>query len=106
MEVAYAITQRSVAEGTFVRPGTEVCKLVIDQTLKLRVPVPERYSTEVQLGQQVEVNTAAFPRPFTGTVTRINPAVDPTTRTFEVEIQVPNADGELESRAASPRPPS
>jgi RND family efflux transporter MFP subunit len=93
--LTYAVTQRTVAEGTQVRSGTEVCKLVIDQTLKLRVPVPERYSTEVRLGQKAAVSTAAFSRPFAGTVTRVNPAVEPTTRTFEVEIQVLNSSGEL-----------
>lgn len=91
----YAITSRSAAEGTLVRPGTEVYKLVITQTLKLRVPVPERFSPEVRLGQKADVTTSAFARPFAGTVTRINPAVDPATRTFEVEIQVPNPRGEL-----------
>jgi RND family efflux transporter MFP subunit len=95
--VVYAVTHRTVAEGTLVRPGTEICKLVLDQTLKLRVPVPERYSTEVRVGQKGEVITAAFPHPFAGTVTRVNPAVEPTTRTFEVEVQVPNPKGELKA---------
>jgi membrane fusion protein (multidrug efflux system) len=93
--VAYAVTHRAVAEGTLVRPGTEICKLVILQTLKLRVAVPERHSAEIRLGQSVEVHTAAFARPFAGTVRRVNPSVDPMTRTFEVETQVPNASGEL-----------
>ena len=93
--ITYAVTQRTVSEGTLVRPGTEVCKLVINQTLKLRLPVPERFGSEVRPGQKVEVSTGAFPRPFAGAVTRINPAVEPTTRTFEVEIQVPNPRSEL-----------
>ena len=50
--VAYAVTLRSVGEGTLVQPGTEICKLVINQTLKRREPVPERYGAEVQLGQK------------------------------------------------------
>ncbi|HEU0069371.1 MAG TPA: efflux RND transporter periplasmic adaptor subunit [Nitrospiraceae bacterium] len=93
--VVYAVTDRTVAEGTLVRSGTEICKLAIVQTLNANVPVPERYSTAVHVGQTAEVHTAAFPHPFTGTVTRINPAVDPLTRTFEVEIQIPNHDGDL-----------
>lgn len=91
----YAVTHRSVAEGTLVRPGTEVCKLIINQTLKLRVAVPERHGAEVRPGQQAAISTAAFPQPFSGTVTRINPAVEPATRAFEVEIQVPNPNGAL-----------
>jgi RND family efflux transporter MFP subunit len=93
--MAYVITKRSVAEGSFVRAGGEICKLVIDETLKLRVPVPERFSAQVKLGQQAEVFTAAFQDAFTGTVTLISPAVDPTTRTFEVEIQIANVQGHL-----------
>ena len=34
--VTYAITQRLVSEGTFVRPGTELFRLVITRALKLR----------------------------------------------------------------------
>jgi RND family efflux transporter MFP subunit len=96
-DMTYAITSRSAAEGSFVRIGTEVFKLVIDRILKLKVPVPDRYVAEVKEGQKVTVKTAAYDKSFEGTVTRINPSVDLTTRTFEVEIQVPNPDGVLKS---------
>jgi RND family efflux transporter MFP subunit len=96
-DMTYAITSRSAAEGSFVRIGTEVFKLVIDRVLKLKVPVPDRYVAEVKEGQKVTVKTAAYDKAFEGTVTRINPSVDLTTRTFEVEIQVPNPDGVLKS---------
>lgn len=94
-EVSYVITKRSVSEGTFVRPGGELCKLAIDRTLKLRVPVPERFSAQIKLGQSADVFTAAFAKPFPGTVTLINPSVEPSTRTFEVEIQIANDVGQL-----------
>jgi multidrug efflux pump subunit AcrA (membrane-fusion protein) len=96
-DMTYAITSRSAAEGSFVRIGTEVFKLVIDRLLKLKVPVPDRYVSEVKMGQRVTVKTAAYDKTFEGTVTRINPSVDLTTRTFEVEIQVANPDGVLKS---------
>jgi RND family efflux transporter MFP subunit len=93
--VSYAITQRHVAEGTFAKSGAELFKLVLDQALKLRVLVPERYNGEVREGQQVKVHTAARTAPCDGVVARLNPAVDPVSRTFEVEIQVANPDGRL-----------
>ena len=95
--VVYSVTARKVSEGTLVRAGNEVCKLVIDRTLKLRLPVPERVGPEIKTGQPVSVTTAALGRPVSGTVARINPAVDPATRTIEVEVQVPNPTGELKS---------
>lgn len=93
--VTYVISQRLVSEGTLVRPGTELFRVVILQILKLRVPVPERYSSEIQLQQQVNVYAAASTSPYAGRVTRVYPTVEPATRTFQVEIQVPNPQGEL-----------
>lgn len=93
--VTYVLSQRAVSEGSFVRTGTEVCKLVIDRMLKLKVLIPERFSNEIQCGQQVQVSTAAHPQPFAGLVARINPTVDPVNRTFQVEIEVPNPEGKL-----------
>jgi RND family efflux transporter MFP subunit len=93
--VTYVMSQRAVSEGSFVRTGTEVCKLVIDRMLKLRVLIPELYSNEIERGQKVQVSTAAHPQPFGGLVARINPTVDPVNRTFQVEIEVPNPEGKL-----------
>ena len=94
-EMTYAISQRDVSEGSFVRVGADLFGLVIDQTLKLRVAVPERHSGDISAGQEVEVFVAAYAAPFKGQVSRINPSVATATRTFEVEIRVPNPRGQL-----------
>lgn len=89
-EAPYVITRRTIAEGSFVRVGDEVFQLVIDGVMKLRLSIPERYSAQIQLGQNVEVLTPSSPEPFNGTVTMINPSVDVKSRTFQVEVQVVN----------------
>lgn len=91
----YVVTKRSVAEGAFVRAGDEVYTLAIDKTLKLRVPVPERFSAQIKSGQKSSVFIAAFSEPFSGKVSLVHPVVSPTTRTFEVEIQIANDKGLL-----------
>lgn len=91
----YAVTKRNVSEGTLVRVGDEVCRLVIDKNLKLRVAVPERYGADVKLGQKVDVYTSSSLTPFSGEVSRINPSVDTATRTFEVEVLCANSEGKL-----------
>ncbi len=91
----YAIVRRTVSEGSYVMAGDELFKLVIEHPLKFRGRVPERRAGEVRLGQRAQVYTAAYPQPFLGEVTRINPAINEDTRTFDVEIQVPNPKGEL-----------
>ncbi len=86
----YSITERFVSEGTLVRPGTEVFRLVLGRTLKLRLAIPESHSGDVVVGQAVEVLSGSRETPTIGSVARIGPAVDRTTRTFMVEVDVPN----------------
>ena len=58
--------------------------------MALSSTVPERYASEVKIGQSVQVRTDSFPdRTFTGIVTRVSPTVDTLNRTFQVEIEVP-----------------
>jgi RND family efflux transporter MFP subunit len=92
---SYAVSGRQVAEGSYVMVGEALVKLVIERPLKFRGLVPERKSSEVRVGQKAGVVTSSYPEPFLGQVARINPAIDPKTRTFEVEILLPNQHGEL-----------
>ncbi len=87
---AYAVSRRSVTAGSYLHAGDEVFRLVIDKTLKLRLPIPDIHANDVHDGQSVEITSAGLSEPILGTVARINPRVDPATRTFEVEVQVPN----------------
>ncbi|MFO0890657.1 MAG: efflux RND transporter periplasmic adaptor subunit [Isosphaeraceae bacterium] len=89
--VVYSITRRSVSEGQMIREGEAVFELVIENPLRLWTSVPERYTENVRVGQEVRLAVAAHPGvTFEGKVVRINPAVDPVSRTFQVETQVPN----------------
>ncbi len=89
--VVYAVTKRSVSEGQMVREGEAVCELIIENPLRLWTSAPERYSERVRVGQPVRIAVASQPElTFEGKVVRINPSVDPVSRTFQVETQVPN----------------
>lgn len=96
----YVVADRSVAVGEMLSttPGSDpgVFKLVIDHPLKLVTTLPERHRSEIKLGQPVELHVEYSPgKTFAGTVARINPVVDRASRTFEVEIMVPNEDRQL-----------
>ena len=89
--VTYAVAKRSVSEGQMLKQGDPVVDLVIENPLRLWTNVPERYSAEVKLGQPVRITVASHPgKTFEGKVARINPSVDPVSRTFQVEAAVPN----------------
>ena len=70
----------------------------MDSVLKLQATVPERYIGQVRKGQKVQIHVEAYPeRVFGGEVIWVNPTVDRISRTFLVEIQVPNADRPLKA---------
>lgn len=94
--VEYALSKRSVAEGQMLKQGEAVVELVIETPLRLWTNVPERFSAEVAVGQKAKVVVGSHPGvTFEGKVTRINPVVDSVSRTFQVEIAVPNNRGLL-----------
>ena len=64
--------------------------------LKATVDVSEAYYTNVAIGDKVSFETDVYPgRVFEGQVSRINPAINAATRTFTVEVTIPNKDKEL-----------
>ncbi|MCU0717321.1 MAG: efflux RND transporter periplasmic adaptor subunit [Pirellula sp.] len=92
-EQFYTISERLVTEGTLLRPGTEVFKLVLGKSLKLRLAVPESNASKIAIGQNVLVAIASSTKEEHGVVTNISPAIERNTRTFQVEVTVPNDSG-------------
>jgi len=94
----FVVAKRMASVGEMVRafPSTPVFELVLDDVLKLHVMVPERYMSQVKMGLDVEVRVEAYPNEmFPGKVARINPTVDPQSRSFDVEAHVLNPDHRL-----------
>jgi len=99
--VEYVITERAATEGEIVRTmamgqTATLFRLVVDRPLKLQAPVPERHASEINVGQSVELVAECVPgEKLQAAVARVNPSVDRASRTFQVEIHVPNADRRL-----------
>src|SRR5204862_187173 len=94
--LTYAVARRSVSEGQMIREGDAAYELVIENPLRLWMNLPERFSSEVKVGQDVRISVASHPgRTFPGKVSRLNPVVDATNRSFQVEAAVPNDEGLL-----------
>jgi len=98
--LAYTVAARLVSEGEIVRaaPPTQLFRLVVEDVLKLRAAVPERYAAQVKPGQTADVTVESLPgRAVAGRVARVNPTIDTASRTFEVEVQVDNGGRLLKS---------
>lgn len=83
-----------VETGTILATG-QICATLIDADPILAIgQVSERDINALRIGQQAEVELATGGS-VSGKVRYIAPAADPATRTFRVEIEVPNADGSV-----------
>lgn len=91
----YSVAARLVSVGEYVAAGAPMFRLVAADPIKFRGDVPERFVDRVRGGQVATLRVDAFSEPFGGAVARINPQVNERSRTFQVEIEVPNGDGRL-----------
>lgn len=100
--LSYTVAERFVSEGEIVRaaPPTKLFRLIVEDVLKLKAAVPERHASQVKPGQAVELAVESLPgRKVAGRVVRVNPTIDTASRTFEIEVQVPNGERLLKSGA-------
>lgn len=95
------ITQRNTDIGDLIDAGQntspkELFDLASVSTLRVYIPVPEVYTDAVRTGEKVSLTLDEYPdRKFTGTLVRNSDAIDPTSRTLNVEVDVNNSDGLL-----------
>jgi len=91
------ITLRNVDVGALVNAGsTLLFRIAQTDTLRTYVNVPQTYADVIHPGQPAVLTVTNLPgRQFTGHVARSASALDPSSRTLLVEIQVPNAENAL-----------
>jgi RND family efflux transporter MFP subunit len=96
------ITARNTDVGDLINSGstsnvkTDLFHIVQPGTLRVYVNVPEEYSRGVKVGMTADLGLAEFPgRRFRGKLVRTADAINVTTRTLLIEIDVDNPTGTL-----------
>lgn len=91
------ITVRNVDVGALVSTGnTLLYRIAQIEKLRTYVNVPQSSANAIHAGQQAVLTVSNFPgRTFHGTVTRTANALDPSSRTMLVDVDVPNGDRAL-----------
>ena len=90
------VAERKTEVGERLGEATVAFVLVQMSPLKVRFRLPERYLAQVEKGQMVRAWVDPYPdEVFEGKVTIVVRAVDPATRTFAVEAEIPNRDERL-----------
>jgi RND family efflux transporter MFP subunit len=96
------ITARNTDIGDLINSGssggvkTDLFHIVQPETLRVYVNVPEEYSQGVKTGMTADLSLAEFPgRKIQGKLVRTADAINMTTRTLLIEIDVDNPAGTL-----------
>jgi RND family efflux transporter MFP subunit len=95
------ITLRKTDFGDLVNAGNagagrELFRISQNNIVRVFVTVPEEFSSQVKPGTKASMDVISLPnRHFEASVTRTEDAIDPTSRTLTVELDVPNPSGEL-----------
>lgn len=93
--ISGVVTARNYESGDLFAQQPILHVMQTDQ-LKVIANISEQYFPSVKLGMPVELKVDIFPdKTFEGRVSLIYPALDPATRTFKVEVKVPNSKQEL-----------
>lgn len=93
------ISARGADVGTLITTDTNrplLFRVTQQGTLRVYASIPQAYMRDVKPGLDVEVLVKEFPDGnFTGRITRVAGALDPVSRTLQVEVQIPNDNGAL-----------
>jgi len=94
---AGVVTKRYADTGAMIQAGTTsqtqampVIRLSQNSLLRLILPVPESVAPSVRVGGRVDVKVPSLNRVFPGKVARFAGRVQPSTRTMDAEVDVPN----------------
>lgn len=94
-EVSGVVTVKNVVTGMRVAPNDTLFDVVDVSRLWVIAEVPELEMASIREGTRARVTLPFEPRAWSGAVTRVDPILDPTTRTARARIEIANPDRRL-----------
>ncbi len=90
------VVEQDVAVGQLIQPGTTQCFMISDVgTVWVLVNVYQKDLPYVRVGDQVTIQTDAYPDMFHGRISYVAASLDPNTRTLQARIETANPGGKL-----------
>ncbi|MBK1882780.1 efflux RND transporter periplasmic adaptor subunit [Luteolibacter pohnpeiensis] len=87
------VVAQDVYEGQYVTTGQKLFEIADFSTMWFQFIAYESDLSSIQLGQTVRLTTPSRPgKTFTGKVTFIDPNLDPSTRSTQVRVEIPNPE--------------
>lgn len=94
--ISGTVVENKAVRGAQVNPGDVLYSLGTLDDVWITGDIYEDDLSRVQLGQQLEAVTTAFPdEVFKGTITRISPNIDAVTHTLQIRCELKNPGGRL-----------
>ncbi len=81
--------------GQYLAPGTIVATIQDLQTMRADFSIPEQQLDLLKIGEPVKFGVSSDDMPFKGSITGIEPKVDPTSRLVAVRAEITNPEGKL-----------
>ena len=91
------ILSRNIELGVLAGAGTVGFTMGDTTRVKAVFGVPDTVLGSVDLGRKQGVQTESYAQEFYGQITAISPQADPKSRTFQVEVTIPNPKGLLKA---------
>lgn len=87
----------SINEGELASPGYPLVRVVDLEKIEVHADASEAYITSVVKGDSVMVRFPVLDKTYNATIAHAGQVIDPTNRTFKVEINLPNKTKELKA---------
>lgn len=90
------VGRRLVSPGAYLNVGQQITEVASVDVMKISFSSPERYLPQLRRGAAVEITTQAYPgEVFTGSISVVDPLLDPVTRTVQLVARIPNRGRKL-----------
>ncbi len=93
--IAGKIAALNVRVGEIASQQVPAAVVVSLNPAKIKLNMPESLVGNIKLGQKVKVEIAAIGKTLEGTITSVAPKADQQTKSFPVEVQIPNNDQKI-----------
>jgi len=87
------IDQIITQDGQVVAPGVPIARIINGSAMKVEANVPEKYISNVKTGTSVKIEIPNLGEKIDSRIARVGGGINPSNRTFIVEIPVPNKSG-------------
>ena len=96
--ISGVVTKRWVSQGDVVQIGTTLFTIIDPQAMQLEAAISADNLQDIRVGTPIEFKVQGFDgRVFGGSIARVSPEADPTTRQIKVFAEIPNGSGTLAS---------